>query len=77
MTNQEKKLTKLEKRILVIRLLEHFGVSDVAKILGMSNSTMIKYREEFKYGVSRLQKISQLADELDEQHEYINKLKDE
>lgn len=47
MTNQEKKLTKLEKRILVIRLLEHFNVSDVAKILGMSNSTVIKYREEF------------------------------
>lgn len=44
-------MTKLQKKILVIRLLEHYNIRETAKILHMSHSTVLKYREEFKYGV--------------------------
>lgn len=44
-------MTKLQKRILVIRLLDHYSVRDIAKILGMSYSTVLKYSKELPYGV--------------------------
>lgn len=44
-------MTKLQKRILVIRLLEHYNIREVAKILDMSYSTVVKYSKEFVYGV--------------------------
>ena len=44
-------MTKLQKRILVIRLLDHYDIREVAKLLGMSYSTVLKYRKEFMYGV--------------------------
>lgn len=43
------KLTKLEKRILVNRLKTHFTLAEIAKILGMSNSTVVKYSKEFAH----------------------------
>lgn len=49
-------MTKLQKRILVIRLLDHYTVREVAEILAMSNSTVIKYRDEF-YGLKRLRTL--------------------
>ena len=44
-------MTKLQKKVLVIRLLEHYDIREVAEILGMSHSTIVKYRKEFVYGV--------------------------
>lgn len=44
-------MTKLQRRILVIRLLDHYTVREVAEILHMSHSTVLKYRKELSYGV--------------------------
>lgn len=44
-------MTKLEKRILVNRLIEHYTLTEIAKLLGMSNSTVVKYSKEFAYGI--------------------------
>lgn len=43
-------MTKLEKRILVNRLKDHFTLNEIAEILNMSNSTVVKYSKEFAYG---------------------------
>lgn len=44
-------MTKLEKRILVNRLKTHFTLTEIAKILNMSNSTVVKYSKEFAHGL--------------------------
>ena len=44
-------MTKLQKKILVNRLKQHFDLVTIAKILGMSNSTVVKYSKEVAYGI--------------------------
>lgn len=36
-------MTKLEKRILVNRLREHFTLDEIVRMLGMSKTTVLKY----------------------------------
>lgn len=44
-------MTKLEKKILVSRLKTHFSFHEIAKLLGMSQSTVVKYSKEFAHGI--------------------------
>lgn len=44
-------MTRLEKKILVNRLKTHFDLKEIAKLLAMSNSTVVKYAREVSYGV--------------------------
>lgn len=44
-------MTKLEKKILVNRLKTHFALNEITKMLGMSDSTVVKYAREVSYGV--------------------------
>ena len=39
-------MTKLEKRILVHRLKRRFDLATIVRLLGMSNSTVVKYSKE-------------------------------
>lgn len=44
-------MNKLEKKILVNRLKTHFTLNEITKMLGMSDSTVVKYSKELAYGV--------------------------
>lgn len=44
-------MSRLEKKILVIRLKDFFSYDEIATMLGMSKRTVVKYVREVEYGV--------------------------
>lgn len=44
-------MNKLQKRLMVNRLREHYTLNEIVRILGMSKSTVLKYEGGIVHGI--------------------------